>query len=151
MAVGDPPGVKPGVSWKDGDPEKAFRMDAHLEWLLTPKELRLPATKYEHAEKLGVTRQTLNNYELDESFRKKLRQEMKARFGVEAKADVLASLIAQAQDTSNPRSVQAAKILLTWEDETATAADGRAPIDMTDEQLGELAMRMLQQMTKGVT
>lgn len=95
---------------------RAERMKMYAEWLASPSELREPSTKKAVAEKLGVTYDTLKDYEADPRFHRLYTDRLNQEFKVERLGDVLNTLMAQATDPLNTRSVQASRLLLDWMD-----------------------------------
>lgn len=90
------------------------RMKMYAEWLATPSELREPSTKKHAAEKLGVTYDTLKDYEADPRFHRLYTERLNQEFKVERLGDVLNTLMIQATDPTSTRAVQAARLLLDW-------------------------------------
>ena len=101
-------------SWKTGDPGKKERMEVYVDWLLTPSTERVPSSKRELAELMGVSTQTLRNYAKDPWLQGELVRRGRALNRVERASDVLDALYQQAVDTENARSVAAAKAWLDW-------------------------------------
>lgn len=90
------------------------RMNLYAEWLATPPELRDPLTKKAAADKLGVTYDTLKDYEADPRFQRLYMERLNQEFKVERLGDVLNTLMVQATDPLSTRAVQAARLLLDW-------------------------------------
>lgn len=137
--------MQPGESPFTGSEAKRERQDQYLQWLLTPKGMRKPKTKTALAEQLGVTLQTLHNYDRERSFQRKVANE-RARVGrVERAEDVLNALYQRALNDLEPGPANtAAKI---WLEHTFTdLAEVTEDVDvqsMSDEQVMEMAMRVL--------
>jgi hypothetical protein len=93
---------------------RAKRMEMYAEWLALPSEMREPSTKKAVAEKLGVTYDTLKDYEADPRFHRLYTDRLNQEFKVERLGDVLNTLMQQATDPLSTRSVQAARLLLEW-------------------------------------
>ena len=133
-----------GESWKTGSAAKDERMDAYLEWELTPPDERDPETKTELAEVLDCTIQTLRNYRVDPSFQRRYASRASSVNRIVSLPDVMAALLHQAKDTSNPRSVQAAKV---WLDATERFMDANKPDfdpkTASDEELSDVVVSLL--------
>ncbi len=93
---------------------RLHRMSLYAEWLATPSELREPSTKKDVAERLGVTYDTLKDYEADPRFHRLYTDKLNQEFRVERLGDVLNTLMVQATDPTSTRAVQAARLLLDW-------------------------------------
>ena len=93
---------------------RMHRMGLYAEWLATPSELREPSTKKDVAERLGVTYDTLKDYEADSRFHRLYTDRLNQEFRVERLGDVLNALMVQATDPESTRAVQAARLLLEW-------------------------------------
>lgn len=93
---------------------RMHRMGLYAEWLATPSELREPLTKKDVAERLGVTYDTLKDYEADPRFHRLYTDKLNQEFKVERLGDVLNTLMVQATDPQSTRAVQAARLLLEW-------------------------------------
>lgn len=115
---------------------KQMRQAAYIEWLVLPRELRDPPTKRAVADLLGVTTATLLNYEKERSFKDEVQRRLGAAFRVDDLSDVFASLVTQAKDTSNPRSVAAAKVLVEWS-ERSSDLEGIDFSQYSDEEIEE--------------
>jgi len=122
-----------GESWKTGSSARREKLSLYAEWLLLPEASREPRTKAELAEELDVSRTTLWNYEQDAWLQSELLRRQRATIQVGKLGDVMDSLIKQATNPENPRSVQAAKVILEFVssgEEQRTAEDLSS---MTDE------------------
>lgn len=104
-----------GESWKTGSSLRDERLNAYLQWMLTPEPLRVPSTKKAFAELLGVAQSTLWNYEQDRKFQTEL---MKQRRGLFKVTDAERIIKAQIEIATNPElkqaSTQAARFLFDW-------------------------------------
>lgn len=127
-------------SWKTGSTEMEERQEAYIEWLLTPPTERIPPTKAEFADVVGVTTQTLRNYARDPKVQKALRDRGRAINKVERASDVLDALFKRAtgsvEGLETPASaVTAAKVWLDWVDRR-TDDDSTVDLDnMTREEM----------------
>lgn len=101
-------------SWKTGDPEKAARMEAYAEWVMTPAPLREPASKQKYADSVGLHVNTLRNYDRDPAFQEMVKDRSRVLLKAERLPAILDSLFEQATDRENSRSVSAAKLLLDF-------------------------------------
>jgi DNA-binding XRE family transcriptional regulator len=90
------------------------RQAAYLAWCLQPKEERQPRTKKAVAEKLGVSLQTLLNYEKDPDFSGEVRRRLGQAFRIERLPAIFEALYTTATESENPRQVQAARALFEW-------------------------------------
>lgn len=153
---------KEGESWKTGSQDKLDRMDEYLEWLLTPKDYREPPSKAKLAESLGITQQTLRNYDKDPHFQRRLMEDARTAAKVHKLPDLLEALyrIAQGENADGKRktnrfgeevfpspgaSVSAAKVLIDHATALAPTSDVEA-VDvksMDQEQLANLAIALL--------
>ena len=97
------------------------RMEMYAEWLATPADVREPSTKKEAGERLGISYETLKDYERDPRFQVMYRDRINAEFKVAKLGDVIHALGEQAMDPLHPRSVQAARLLLEWMDKHSVA------------------------------
>lgn len=139
---------KEGESWKTGSSQKREGVAAYLEWLLTPEAERTPSSKRQLAEHLGVTTQTLRNWAKDVWLQRELANRGRTLFRVERAADVLESLFNQARDEDNPRSVQAAKVLLDYVDRGTESGPAEDLQEMSDEDLAQVALEILQRLAR---
>lgn len=133
-----------GWSWKTGSPEKKARMERFIDWCLTPPALRNPSSKAKLAEELGVSEQTLRNYQREPEFQRQVSERARMLVRVDRLVAVLESLYEQAANPDNPRSVAAARLLLDFA-EKATEGESKT-VDvksLTDEELVEVALQML--------
>lgn len=136
------------ASWKTGSEAKRLRMARYVEWLLTPAAERQPPSKAKLAESMGVTPQTLRHYQKDPVFQRQLQKDARALARVDQVPDILQSLYLQAIDQTNPRSVAAGKAFLDYVEKVTPGED--APLDLenvTDEDLGRLAVELLQKLS----
>jgi hypothetical protein len=105
-----------GESWKTGSTPKRQRMEAYLEWVITPSEAREPRLKRELAESLGVTVQTLANYDRDVWFQREVAKRSRGLFKATRATEVISTLVAIATDKEHKNAVTAARLLLEWMD-----------------------------------
>lgn len=143
-------GEREDASWQTGSEVKQERIDRYVEWLLTPRGLRQPPSKTKLAAELGVTPQTLRNYDKDPLFQKRLVGESRGLARVDKLPDILESLYQQATDILNPRSVAAAKALLDHVEKLAPQSEKEA-VDVTQmdtEALANLAVQLLQRINE---
>lgn len=131
-------GYGKGESWKTGSSLKQANMELFVEWLLTPEAEREPRTRGEFADRLGVTTQTLRNYEKEAFVVNQLQSRRRSAFKVAKVDDVIQALYQRATDPESSGGVQAAKILLDWADKQTT--------EMNAEQLASLSDAELKQM-----
>jgi hypothetical protein len=123
------------------DPAKAERMERYVEWLLVPESYREPKSKAKLAEAMGVTPQTLRNYDREPWVQRELTLRGRAIARVQDAPGVLAALRTQAIDPANPRSVAAAKVWLDWHSKQADTGIEEVDLSsLSDEQLYDLAL-----------
>ena len=120
-------------SFKTGSEETAERKENYIEWLLTPKEERIPQTKQEFADVIGVSTQTLRNYTRDPKVQADLIRRGRAINKVEKAQDVLDSLYKMATGNTPggtpAAAVSAAKVWLDWTEQQISEG---ASEDLTD-------------------
>lgn len=120
------------------------RMAVYVEWLLIPKEMRVPQYKKDLATALGISTNTLIKYDHDPWLRKEYLRKSRVSFTVSRAADVIETLAQRATDPMDPQGVAAAKTLLTFMQAQDEAEDGN-DVDlgsMTTEELVALAQRV---------
>lgn len=103
-----------GESWKTGSSARAERLEAYLEWMLTPEPLRSPSTKKAFAEALGVSDSTLWRYEQDRYFQREYMRRYRGTLKVADVGDIVKAQVEIAKDTSHRSSTQAARLVLDW-------------------------------------
>ena len=112
--------------------QKQFNMEAYVEWLLTPRGEREPATKTAFAEYLGVTPQTLRNYAKDPFVQAEVGKRGRALHKVENVQAVVENLFTIATgkvDASPQAQVSAAKAFLEWTDQVVEQV---TDVDLSD-------------------
>lgn len=125
-----------GESWKTGSSARAERIEAYLEWMLTPEPLRVPQTKKAFAEALGVSDSTLWRYEQDRYFQKEYMRRYRGTLKVADVGDIVKAQVEIAKDTSHRSSTQAARLVLDWVEKHE---DKQGPtVDLTELDEGEL-------------
>jgi transcriptional regulator with XRE-family HTH domain len=117
------------------------RQAAYLAWVLQPREERVPRTKKALAERMGVSTQTLYNYDRDPDFTAEVRRRLGAAFRVDLLPELFRSLYKTATEPENPRQVQAARTLLDWLGRAAEEGTQGALAELSDEELVKLAGR----------
>ncbi len=105
-----------GESWKTGSSLRQERLEAFLEWMLTPEPLRDPPSKKAFAQFLGVSESTLWRYEQDRWFQREFMKRRRGLFKVTDAESVLKAQIKIASDPDNRASTQAARFLFDWMD-----------------------------------
>jgi len=152
-------GMREGESFKTGSEDKRERMAAYVEWLLLPPSNREPKTKTALAEQLGVTYNTLNNYDREPYVQRELTERARASFKTVSLTEVLASLrdiaTGRAYETTHggevrvvsaSAAVSAAKTLLDWVERTDNVRTEDLNLkDLTDQQLMDVALQIFQQ------
>lgn len=83
----------------------------YLNWLLTPPTERIPRSKVDMAEELGVALKTLYNWENSEFFQTEL-QKIKAKWGTRWYGDVLGRLKDVIDQGTDRDAIAAARVLL---------------------------------------
>jgi len=120
LPVGSGPISEPSLEKGEGAvfitavPGKEQRLRAYAEWLATPKASREPRTKASFAELWGVGRTTLWNDEQDAWLQSEILRRQRSEISVSNLQDVIKTLVSQATDPDNVRSVQAAKLLFDF-------------------------------------
>lgn len=114
VTVGSNVYLLPTSTVKSDREAKDRRQAIYMAWLIQPKDEREPRTKQAMAEVLGVTVQTLFNYERDPDFAGAVRERLSRAFKVDRLPNLFESLYATATDPENPRQVTAARTLLEW-------------------------------------
>jgi hypothetical protein len=125
-----------GESWKTGSSPKRQRMEAYLEWAITPSQLREPRLKKELAESLGITVQTLANYDRDIWFQAQVAKRSRGLFKATSATDVISTLVSIATDKEHKNAVAAARLLLDWAE--------RGVDEHSDASFGDLSTEELQ-------
>jgi len=126
---------KEGESWKTGSGLKQERMEAYLEWMLTPSSLREPLSKTKFAESLDITYQTLLNYEREKWFQSELDRRARGLFKAARLQDVIDNMYEIATSESHKNAVSAARLLLEW--------SGKKSADEKDSSVEELSLEDL--------
>lgn len=126
-----------GESYKTGSSLKQQRMEAYLEWSLTPEGARTPSTKTKFAESIDVTLQTLANYDKDKWFQREFTKRGRGLFSVQRASKVVDTLFTIATDKEHKNAVTAARLLLDWAARGEVEADFKAS-NLSDEALLEI-------------
>jgi len=135
-----------GESWKTGSSVKQANMEAYLDWLLVPEAEREPPSKAKFARQLGVTQQTLRNYERERWLQSELDRRARGLFKAAKLQDVVETMYEIATDSSAKNAVSAARLLLEWSSrKTADESDGVHLDEMSLEELLELVNRLAEQ------
>ena len=143
MASTEPIWVEDGESWTTGSSATEARQEAYIEWLLTPREERVPSTKRDFAAMLEVTTQTLRNYARDPRIQAELVRRGRAINKVERASDVLDALYTRAIDSEAGASgVSAAKVWLDWTDRQVSEGSDIDLEELSKEDLLQLVSRV---------
>lgn len=122
--------------------ERRERMEAYLEWLLTPSSERVPPSKNKYAAQEGITTQSLRNYARDPWFQAELAKRGRAINKVEKAGDVVDRLFQLATDRSGDVSasaqVSAAKVFLDYVDRSVQEFTSQDLQDMSLDELREV-------------
>lgn len=113
------------VSERDSEPDqdgifvmpgsgKDERLRIYAEWLATPQAARKPRTKAELATLLDVSRTTMWNYEQEPWLQSEILRRQRSEISVSSLQDVINTLVSQATDPENPRSVSASKLIFDF-------------------------------------
>ena len=139
----------PGESFKTGSQQKRDNMVLFVEWLLAPAGEREPALRRDFAEVLGVTTQTLRNYERDAFTINTLQARRREVFKVAEVDEVIRGLVYRAKDVTgtfpSPANA-AAKILLDWAEKQNVELNADAVRDMSDDELKAMIIQMYDQL-----
>lgn len=114
---------------------KRAEKDQFIEWLATPKAYRQPPTQTALAEALGVTSETLRLWKRDAAVQAEVRGRVHHHLQIDSLSDIFNSLMVQATDPNNTRSVAAARVLLERLD---LATGDEAKIDLAEMSLDEI-------------
>lgn len=142
-----------GESYLTGSKAKRERMAVYVDWLLTPPNERDPSTKTALAELLGVSPQTLRNYEREPFVQREMAERARAGFKMLRLPDVIHHLseIALGKQGRYPgkespsAAVSAAKTLLEWADKTSDLREDKINLeDLTEQELVSVALEILQ-------
>lgn len=112
-------------------------MEAYLEWVITPSQLRVPKLKKELAQSLGITISTLGNYDRDPWFQSQVLKRSRGLFKATSATDVISTLTAIATDKENKNAVSAARLLLDWMERGADEHSETSFGDLSDQELLE--------------
>lgn len=109
-------------------------------WLATPENLRRPATKKEFAELVNVSQNTIRQWSTDYRVLKRQSELMDDRI-ITGWPAVLDAVQTTAMDPTNPRQIQAAKLLMDWHE--AVQVDDELEIEaLSNEQLQKMALKI---------
>jgi hypothetical protein len=137
-------------SWKNGDPQKRERMERFIEWVLTPVASRIPDSKAGLAKEMGVSEQTLRNYQRDPVFQAQVKDRARALARVDRLPAILDALFETATG-GTPQSVAAARTLLEFMDKPSQV-DGKADVsEMSTDELVKVALELLHKVAPPVT
>ena len=142
----------PGESFKTGSDRKRERLDAYVDWLLTPESERQPKTKKAFAELWGIGDQTLRN-DLREPF---VQRELAARARANARVDRLPAILENLykmaaglgegdSGAATPANAQvaAARVLLDWMAKTESVRESDVDIQaLSEEELMSVALQI---------
>lgn len=133
-----------GTSWKTGSLSTRERQEVYVEWLVTPKAERVPKTKKQLAEDLGVTPQTLRNYDRDPRVQREVTKRGRAIAKVAKALDVVEALYQRALHAESEAAANtAAKVFLDWTEKHVS--EGGTPVEeMTDEELTQKLKEVLE-------
>lgn len=128
-----------GESWKTGSSEKQSNMEKYLGWLLTPRDSREPPSKAKFATHIGVTTQTLRNYERERWFQAELDRRARGLFKAARMQDVIDNMYQIATSDSHKNAVSAARLLVDW---SSRHTQDEKTDSMSDLSLEELLVRV---------
>jgi hypothetical protein len=120
------------------------RMDVYVEWLLTPRTLRVPQLKKDLATQLGISAETLRRYDHDPWMRREYLKRSRAAFTVSRASEVVETLYKRATDPHDPQGVTAAKTLMQFmaQQDEAEESDSVDLSKMTTDDLVALALKV---------
>ena len=134
---------KPG---RPRDPETDENREIFLEWLLTPRDERDPATQTELAEQFGVHPTTLANWKRSPEFLEQWNlQYLRTVGSPETKGEIMATLRRTATDQDDPKHVQAAKAYFEIEGSLRPAKQ-QVDVQVTARSVSELSDADLQRL-----
>lgn len=128
---------------KPGDPRSFQReREQYIEWLAIPPNRREPASQEKMAKALGVTSDTLRNWKRDPRIISKVKGRIQGVIALNDLASIVETLKEQAFDASNPRSVQAAKVLIEMMEKGESRQADVPLTEMSNEELRKLAAEL---------
>ena len=140
------PGSKP--EWFDANGAvkqhalKSAEKETFIDWLAQPKHLREPASLQKMHEALDVSLQTLRAWKRDPRVQSKVRAKLQGQLTISELPDIIESLLTQAKDPENTRSVQASKLLIELMEKVDDASVSVPLADMTNIQLRDMAANL---------
>ena len=143
MSVPSSPAVDATLK-EDPREAKRARMEEYLEWLLTPDDERDPPLKTQMAARLGVSLQTLHNYDSDRWLQDEYMRRARGHFKVAKFGRVLDTLYQIATNPSHKSSVTAANAILRWVSENI---ETEKPVDLSEyseEEIMDAAVKLAQ-------
>lgn len=117
--------------------------DAYADWLLTPREMREPPTQRQFAELYEISEQSLRNYRKEPVFQRRLQDKLRGVVRSIHLPDIVDSLVRQATDPENTRSVAASKLLIEMAEKASSDAPSVDVGEMNDQDLFNLALTIL--------
>ena len=136
-------GYAAGESWQTGSSLKQANMQVFVDWLLVPAELREPRTRQGLADMLGVTTQTLRNYEREPFVSKTLMKARRDAVKVSRVGDIIDTLVRRAtDDEAGAAGNTAAKIVLEWVDKQTSDLSAEALRELPDAELKRMLADM---------
>ena len=134
-----------GESWKTGSSEKQSNMEKYLVWLLTPRGERQPPSKQKYADSIGVTFQTLRNYEKERWFQSELDRQARGLFKAARMQDVIDNMYDIATSDVHKNAVSAARLLVDWSSRHSQDEQTTEISDLSLEELLEKVQDMVAQ------
>lgn len=138
-----------GESHMTGSSQKREQQEVYLQWLVTPESMREPSTKKAMAELLGVTARTLNLWEKEPAFMRRVMSETKNNIQVKKVSTILESLYVTARNPDSGRQVAAAKVLLDYADRKVDEVSAEELREMPAEELADLLYDLQEMIVDG--
>ncbi len=114
----------------------------YIDWLSLPPNRREPSSQAKMAKELDVSEQTLRAWKRDPRIIAKVKGKIQSVIALNDLAEIVDTLKEQAFDAQNPRSVQAAKVLLDLMEQGQNQG--------VETPLSEMSLDELKQLTSGL-
>jgi transposase-like protein len=123
---------------------KSEELEWYIEWLALPTKARPQdvRSQVKAAEYLGVSEQTLRNWKRDPRVQTRVGSLRTSRLRIEDLPNILDTLVAQATDPQNPRSVAAAKLLIEESNRIVEESQQANLSEMSNRELKELVVEL---------
>lgn len=122
---------------------KVEEREAFAQWFATPENLRRPQTQLELSKVLGVTNASINLWKSDYRVLRRQAELMNERI-IDAWPRIIEAACETAMDTSNPKQIQAIKLLADWHEQTRVPEEFNAE-DLSTSELKAIASKLYDQ------